>query len=86
MREPDNIIMYNDVEQANPNSYPLYLKNGQKYVVCHDDGMSVTVCVNRFHKIAVGQVRGLDDIMYEVMFIAAEDEEGKQAPPPIMDD
>ena len=42
--------------------------------------------VNRFHKIAVGQVRGLDDIMYEVMFIAAEDEEGKQAPPPIMDD
>ena len=37
--------------------------------------------INRFHKIAVGQVTGLDDVMYEVMFIAAEDEEGKQAPP-----
>ena len=41
------------------------------------------MCVNRFHKIAVGQVRGLDDVMYEVMFIAAENEEGKPAPPPI---
>ena len=39
------------------------------------------MCVNRFHKIVVGQVTGLDGMMYEVMFIAAEDEEGKQAPP-----
>ena len=42
------------------------------------------MCVNRFHKIVVGQVTGLDGIVYEVMFIAAEDEEGKQAPPPLM--
>ena len=42
------------------------------------------MCVNRFHKIAVGQVTGLDGVEYEVMFIAAEDEEGKQAPPPLM--
>ena len=41
------------------------------------------MCVNRFHKIAVGQVRGLDDVMYEVMFIAAENEEGKPAPPSV---
>ena len=39
------------------------------------------MCVNRFHKIVVGQVTALDGIVYEVMFIAAEDEEGKQATP-----
>ena len=42
------------------------------------------MCVNRFHKIVVGQVTGLDGIVYEVMFIAAEDEQGKQSPPPLM--
>ena len=36
--------MHNDVEQANPASYPLYFKNGQKYV-CHDEDMSVSLCV-----------------------------------------
>ena len=42
------------------------------------------MCVNRFHKIVVGQVTALDGVMYEVMFIAAEDEEGKQATPPLL--
>ena len=37
--------MHNDVEQANPASYPLYFKNGQKYV-CHDEGISVSLCVS----------------------------------------
>lgn len=36
------------------------------------------MCVNRFHKIVVGQVTGLDGIVYEVMFIAIESEEGRE--------
>ena len=30
----NDIIMYNDVAQANPPSYPLYMKDGQRYVGC----------------------------------------------------
>ena len=41
----NDIIMYNDVSQANPQSYPLYMKNGQKYVACHHEGVSVSLCV-----------------------------------------
>ena len=42
------------------------------------------MCVNRFHKIAVGQVTALDGVVYEVMFIVVENEAGRPAPPPIM--
>jgi len=41
----NEIVMYNDVKQANPTSSPLYLKVGQKYVVCHHEGVSVSLCV-----------------------------------------
>ena len=60
----NEIVMYNEVEQANPASSPLYLKEGQKYVVCHHEGVSVSlsmllvimrvlcviVCVVCYHK------------------------------------
>ena len=37
----NDIIMYNDVQQANPNAYPLYIKEGQRYV-WHCEGVSMS--------------------------------------------
>ena len=41
-----DIIMYNDVQQANPIAYPLYIKEGQRYV-CYHEGMCVSLRVQQ---------------------------------------
>lgn len=49
-------------------------------LVCHCVCTSehVFVCViDRFQKIAVGQVAALDNVTYEVMFIAVQDNNGR---------